>query len=86
MNRRTESERFCGPARQMGQNCRRHSQSYVEDDFGADNAAGHKISRLNTEAFFRRFFMQNKPNFRRFYPKNKDFGKKQTQSKPIVAS
>ena len=64
MNRRTESERFSGPARQMDQNCRRHSQSYLEDDFGADNAAGHKISRLNTEAFFRRFYMQNKPNLR----------------------
>ncbi len=64
MDCRIESESFCGPARRMGQNCRRHSQSYVEHDFGADNPAGHKISRLNTEAFFRRSYMQNKPNLR----------------------
>ena len=83
MNRRTESERFYGPARQMGQNCRRHSQSYVEDDFGADNAAGHKISRLNTEAFFRRSYMQNKPNLCVFWAVSGDCEEKQTQSNPI---
>ena len=29
---------------------------------------------------------QNKPNFRRFYTKNSDSAKKQTQSKPILPS
>ena len=31
----------------------------------------------------KQLFMQNKPNFMRFYPKNEDSTKKQSQTKPI---
>jgi len=51
MSCRTESERFFAPARRQGQNRRRRSQSYIEDDFVPDNEAGRKISRLNAKAF-----------------------------------
>ena len=54
MNCRTESERFCLSARRKGQNRRRRSQSYVEDDFGLTNAAEGKTS-LNAKAFCWRF-------------------------------
>jgi hypothetical protein len=51
MNCRTESVRFFAQARRQGQNRRRCSQSYIEDDFAPDNEAGQKISRLNAKAF-----------------------------------
>jgi hypothetical protein len=51
MNCRIESERFSAPARRQGQNRRRRSQSYFEDDFAPDNAAAREISRLNAKAF-----------------------------------
>ena len=51
MNCRIESERFPAPVRRQGQNRRRRSQSYIEDDFAPDNAAGREMSRLNAEAF-----------------------------------
>ena len=79
MNCRIESECFFAPARRMGQNRRRCSKSYIEDDFVSGQRRRAENKPLECKGILLdALFMQNKPNFHQnraiiSYCKTKDY-------------
>ena len=64
MNCRIESECFFAPARRMGQNRRRCSQSYIEDGFASIQHSRAENKPLECrDSLLDALFLQNEPNF-----------------------